>query len=98
MYLKNNIRDSKIRNSYKLTENLKILSNFILKSSKIKKKFKHFFFKNYFDTKNTLIKSKKRCTFTGRSRSCYGFARMSRIFLRENFFVNKIPGLQKSYW
>ena len=41
---------------------------------------------------------KKTCVLSGRSRSFYGFAKLSRLFLRENSLISQIPGLQKSYW
>ena len=41
---------------------------------------------------------KNICVLSGRSRSFYGFAKLSRLFLRDNAFVDKVPGLQKSYW
>ena len=96
--LKKSIRDVKKRNIYQLCETNFILSNFILKHSKIKKFLKFFFLINYSKIYNSKVKAKNRCVFSGRSRSTYSFARISRLFLRENAFINKLPGLQKSYW
>ncbi len=44
------------------------------------------------------VRFKNRCVFSGRSRSFYRFVKMSRLFLRDNAFIDKIPGLRKSYW
>ena len=53
-----------------------------------------FFNKNY----KSKVKSINKCIISGRSKSVYRFAQISRIFLRENAFINKLPGLKKSYW
>jgi small subunit ribosomal protein S14 len=47
---------------------------------------------------SSLVQIKKRCAMTGRSRSIYSFVRLSRLFLRENSLIGKIPGLRKAYW
>lgn len=44
------------------------------------------------------VRFKNRCNFSGRSRSFYRFVKMSRLFLRDNTYIDKIPGLRKSYW
>ena len=43
-------------------------------------------------------KIKNRCILSGRSRSIYRFAKISRLFLRDNQFMGYLPGLKKSYW
>ncbi len=96
--LKKTLIDVKKRNKYLLSETNYIISNFILKHNKIKKFLIFFLLLNYFKTQNSKIKSKNKCVFSGRSRSTYSFAKISRLFLRENAFINKLPGLQKSYW
>ena len=47
---------------------------------------------------NSKTKFKNICVFSGRSRSFYGFAKISRLFLRDPQYLDKIPGLTKSYW
>ena len=48
--------------------------------------------------KNSKTQINNRCVLSGRARSIYKFARLSRLFLRENEYINLLPGLQKSYW
>ena len=48
--------------------------------------------------KNSKTQINNRCVLSGRSRSIYRFARISRLFLRENEYISSLPGLQKSYW
>ena len=74
-----------------------MIYNFILKSYKVRK-----FLKWYCLVKNKSLKTRTRavnkCVISGRSRGVYRFAFISRLFLRENSFINKLPGLVKSYW
>jgi small subunit ribosomal protein S14 len=44
------------------------------------------------------VKFKNKCVISGRSKSLYRFAKISRLFLRDNLYIGKIPGLRKSYW
>ncbi len=58
-------------------------------------------YSSYFNKKmwkNSETKIKNRCVLSGRSRSIYRFARLSRIFLRDNNVTGYLPGLRKSYW
>lgn len=48
--------------------------------------------------KVTKVRFKNRCVFSGRSRSLYRFARLSRLFLRDPLYIGTLPGLRKSYW
>ncbi len=48
--------------------------------------------------KKSQSKIKNKCVLSGRSRSVYKFARLSRIFLRNNDYIGYLPGLRKSYW
>jgi small subunit ribosomal protein S14 len=44
------------------------------------------------------VRIKNRCVLSGRARSLYRFAKLSRLFLRDNQFIGSIVGLRKSYW
>ncbi len=98
--LKKTIKDNFLRTSFSFSEPKYIISNFILKNKKIKNYLKYHFLYiiKYCNWTHSKVKFKNRCIFSGRSRSTYRFAKISRLFLRENSFINKIPGLQKSYW
>ena len=96
--LKKTIKDNKFRQSFFFNERKYIISNFILKNKKIKNYLKYHFFFEYRNVLQSRVKAKNFCVFSGRSRSVYRFAKISRLFLRENSFINKIPGLQKFYW
>lgn len=41
---------------------------------------------------------KNRCVLTGRSRSVHGFARVSRIMLRQLAHAGLLPGVAKATW
>lgn len=44
------------------------------------------------------VRIKNRCVLSGRARSFYRFAKLSRLFLRENKYIGSVVGLRKSYW
>jgi small subunit ribosomal protein S14 len=48
--------------------------------------------------KTSKVRIKNRCVLSGRSRSFYRFAKLSRLFLRENQYIGSIVGLRKSFW
>lgn len=48
--------------------------------------------------KTSKVRIKNRCVLSGRSRSFYRFAKLSRLFLRENQYIGSFVGLRKSFW
>lgn len=48
--------------------------------------------------KTSKVRIKNRCVISGRSRSFYRFARLSRLFIRDNQFIGSFVGLRKSFW
>ncbi len=96
--LKKTVKDNQFRKLFFFNESKYIISNFILKNKKIKNYLKYHFFFKYRNVLHSRVKANNRCVFSGRAHSVYRFAKISRLFLRENSFINKIPGLQKSYW
>jgi small subunit ribosomal protein S14 len=44
------------------------------------------------------VRFNNHCIITGRARGVYRFAKLSRLMLRDNNYINKLPGLKKSYW
>jgi ribosomal protein S14 len=97
LIINNLIKSSLYTQSFKSTELNYIVLNFILKHNQIRK-----FLKWYCLIKNKSLTSRTRavnkCVISGRSKGVYRFAFISRLFLRENSFINKLPGLIKSYW
>jgi small subunit ribosomal protein S14 len=74
--------------------------NSILKNKRLKPGYRWYLQLKYAkkQRRNSETSLKKTCLLSGRSRSFYGFAKLSRLFLRENSLISQIPGLQKSYW
>lgn len=97
--LKKNFHDNQKRQFFLSDELNYIILNFILKDFRIRRPIKWHCFLNFtsktFKSKTLAI---NKCIITGRSRSLYRFAKLSRLFLRENSFISKLPGLKKSYW
>ena len=96
--LKHQKKDRLRLQSFQVNENIYIILNFILKHSKIRKFLKWFCLNKLSFVLTTRVKAVNRCVISGRSRGVYKFAFLSRHFLRENSFINKLPGLKKSYW
>jgi ribosomal protein S14 len=99
MLIKKTFYDNKKRKPFISQEVNQIILNFILKDFRIRNPLKWFclikFTSKNFKSQTIAI---NKCVITGRSRSLYRFAKISRLFLRENSFINKLPGLRKSYW
>jgi ribosomal protein S14 len=72
-----------ISNNRSLKPSLRWYINVI--KSQQRKKFSKFHLKNH-------------CILSGRTRSLYRFARLSRLFLRDPLFIGTLPGLRKSSW
>ena len=96
--LKHQKKDKFKLQSFRENELIYIILNFILKHHKVRKFLKWFCLNKLSIPLKTRVASVNRCVISGRSRGVYNFAFLSRHFLRENSFVNKLPGLKKSYW
>jgi small subunit ribosomal protein S14 len=98
--LKLNHKDNKTRNKFSMFEHKFTVFNSIIKDKKIKSSLRWVIsLKKQKQLKqNSKTKTTNRCVISGRSRGVYNFAKISRLFLRDNSFIGKIPGLQKSYW
>ncbi len=98
--LKKNFLDNKKRILYKRFEEKAIILNSITRSRKIRSPIRWYcnVVYNKKRRKSSKVEIKNRCVLSGRSRSIYRFARLSRLFLRENDYIGKVPGLTKSYW
>jgi len=90
----------KERLNYARFELKKRVLDSIINTKKIKPAIR-WYTQTQFDKKfkrTSKVSFKNRCQISGRSRSFYGFAKMSRLFLKDNAFIGKVPGLQKDYW
>jgi small subunit ribosomal protein S14 len=98
--LKLNHKDNNLRKNITLYEHKFIVFNSIIKDKKIKSSLRWLISlqKQKQFKQNSKTKTTNRCVISGRSRAIYRFAKISRLFLRDNSFIGKIPGLQKSYW
>ena len=97
--INNIIKQKKIKIFGAFESKYRIL-NSILKNKGIKPGYRWYLQLKYSKKQRRASKTtfKKTCVLSGRSRSFYGFAKLSRLFLRENSLISQIPGLQKSYW
>ncbi len=98
--LKKNFRDNQKRILYKRFEEKAIILNSITRNRKLRAPIRWYcnIIFNKKQRKSSKVKIKNRCVLSGRSRSVYRFSKMSRVFLRDNDYIGKIPGLTKSYW
>ena len=99
MNLKNKLDKKKRLNFVKFEEKYNIIKS-IKNGEKLKTGLKWIFTSKFNKKmwKNSKTQINNRCVLSGRARSIYKFARLSRLFLRENEYINLLPGLQKSYW
>lgn len=96
--LKALIKSSKYIKSFQRNELEYTILNFILKHKKIRSFLKWCYVAKSKTKFKSRVVATSKCIFSGRARSVYKFAFLSRLFLRENSFINKLPGLRKSYW
>ena len=96
--LKTLMKSAKHIKSFQKNELEYTLLNFILKHKKIRSFLKWCYIAKGKVKFQSRVIAKSKCVFSGRSRGVYRFAFLSRLFLRENSFINKLPGLRKSYW
>jgi ribosomal protein S14 len=98
--MQNNIVKRKILVKLKIFELKHLIIKSIIKNKKIKSNVRWYYEVLFLNKRKSLsvVKLKKNCLFTGRSRGFYNFARISRLVLRDNNFISKLPGLQKSSW
>ena len=97
-FIKKNYYDHKKRNTVYLQEIHYIISSFILKDKRIRKFLKYYCLTKFYSNFQSKTKLINMCVVTKRTKSVYKFAKISRMVLRDNFFINKLPGLKKSYW
>jgi small subunit ribosomal protein S14 len=76
--------------------NIKIISNNLNLSKKIRWKNEQNWFK--FNRNSSLTRIKNICILTGRSKSIYRFFKISRIQLRKLASNGFLPGLSKHSW
>ncbi len=97
--LKNTVLQKK-RKNYLNFEFKNIIIQSIIKNKLIKSSIRWYLNIHFLKKRKSVskIKFKNSCVISGRSRSLYRFAKLSRLFLRDNQFVGHIPGLRKSYW
>ena len=92
------MKSSKCIKSFQKNELHYTILNFILKHKKIRNFLKWCYVAKSKKKFQSRVVATNKCVFSGRSRGVYRFAFLSRNFLRENSFINKLPGLRKSYW
>jgi small subunit ribosomal protein S14 len=72
----------------------------IVKNRKLKSSLRWYFsIKTSKKRKQTSkVRIKNRCVLSGRARGVYRFAKLSRLFLRDNQYIGSVVGLRKAYW
>ena len=95
-----NIILSKKRKKHVCFEYSNILIQSLVKNKLIKSSIRWYLNVHFTKIRKAVskVKFKNSCVITGRSRSLYRFAKLSRLVLRDNQFIGQIPGLRKSYW